>query len=272
MNDNKTFFTSFDTKEPLGTAVQILNRFSPLYAGTVGLDGKPQVRPVSFAGEADGALYFLTAKNCRMYAELSKTPYIGLCAFDAESETVFRLSGKVSFTEDDDVIERCVLSCPTVLQNAGGDRKTLIAFFLLEASLEAENALLPSVELRLPDPSGILIGITIKKKTELRDRLTRVFERREAEPPLLDPSLDAETVKLYDGALFVFAEAAKALWLRIDIRPVERAAVFETWDEREKYTALAARLIGNAVIAYPEDITYWLNPETLKELRDKTTV
>ncbi len=270
MKDNKAFFSTIDTKDPIGTAVQILNRFSLLYAGTIGLDGKPQVRPISFAGEANGALYFLTAKNCRMYAELSKTPYIELCAYDAETGTTFRLSGKVSFTEDVDVIERCVLSCPTVLQNAGGDRNMLIAFFLLGAmaSLESENILLPSVELRLPDPSGILIGITIKKKTELRDRLIRVLERREAEPP----TLDIETVKLYDGALFVFAEAAKALWPRMDIQPIERAAAFETWDEREKYTALAARLIGNAVISYPEDITYWLNPEMLKELHDKTVV
>lgn len=267
MKDNKTFFSSLDVKDPLGTAVQILNRFSPLYAGTVGLDGKPQVRPFSFAGDANGALWFLTAKNFRMYAELSKTPYIELCAFDSETDVTFRLSGKVSFTEDEDVIERCAVCCPTVLQNAGGDRKTLIAFFLLgaKASLESENALLPSMELRLPDPSGILIGITIKKKTELRDRLTRVLERREAEPP----ALDEETAKLYDGALFVFAEAAKALWPRMDIRPIERAAVFETWDEREKYTALAARLIGNAVISFPEDITYWLNPETLKEHREQ---
>ena len=270
MKDNKTFISLLDAKDPLGTAVQILNRFSPLYVGTVGLDGKPQVRPVFFAEEANGALYFLTAKNSRMYAELSKTPYIEFCAFDTETETTFRLSGKVSFTEDVDVIERCVLSCPTVLQKAGGDRKMLIAFFLLGAvaSLESENILLPSVELRLPDPSGILIGITIKKKTELRDRLIRVLERREAEPP----SLDEETAKLYDGALFVFAEAAKSLWPRMDIQPIERTAVFETWDEREKYTALAARIIGNAVISYPEDITYWLNPETLKELCDKTAV
>ena len=98
--------------------------------------------------------------------------------------------------------------------------------------------------------------------------MIRVLERREAEPPQLDPSLDEETAKLYDGALFVFAEAAKALWPRMDIQSIERAAVFETWDEREKYTALAARIIGNAVISYPEDITYWLNPETLKELRE----
>ncbi len=52
----------------------------------------------------------------------------------------------------------------------------------------------------------------------------------------------------------------------LDIRPIERAAAFETWDEREHYTGLAASLIGNAVIDKPEDLTYWLNLETLADL------
>ena len=54
----------------------------------------------------------------------------------------------------------------------------------------------------------------------------------------------------------------------MDIRPIERAAVFETWDQRERYTKLAAELIGNAVIDKPEDLSYWINPETLRTLRD----
>ena len=42
--------------------------------------------------------------------------------------------------------------------------------------------------------------------------------------------------------------------------------MFETWDERERYTRLAAELIGNTVIDKPEDLTYWLNKETLNTL------
>ena len=52
----------------------------------------------------------------------------------------------------------------------------------------------------------------------------------------------------------------------MDIRPIERAAVFETYDERERFTSLAASLIGNAKIDKPEDVTYWLNRETLDAL------
>ena len=70
-----------------------------------------------------------------------------------------------------------------------------------------------------------------------------------------------------EGGIAAAVEAAKALWPRMDIRPIERAAVFGTWDEREKYTKLAARLIGNAVIDKPEDLTYFLDPERLAELR-----
>ncbi len=246
-------------KDNVKAAAHFLQNVGPLYAGTIGLDGRPQVRPAAFAFEEGGALYFLTLKSSRMYAELSKTPYIQFCRYDEESRTTLRLSGKACFTENGEMIERACTSCPDVPESAGGDRKMLILFFLLGAELLLE---MPGTEteerkLRLTDPSGVLVGITIRKKTELRGRLQRILERREAEPP----APDSESARLYDGALFVFAEAGKALWPRMDIRPLERSAVFETYDDRERYTGLAAAAIGNAVIDDPEDMTYWLDPE-----------
>lgn len=257
----------WDKKDAVNTVAQLLERSFPVLAGTAGLDGKPQIRPVPFLFAQDDALYFLTAKSRRLYAELCRTPYIQLCAFHRETETCLRISGKVCFAGDETLTERCVRQRPELLEAMGGEKKALIAFFLLEAKAELTVGLDEAVqtELRLPNPSGVLMGITIKKKTELRDRLSRILERREAEPM----AATEETVRLYDGALFLFAEAAKAMWPRMDIRPIERAAVFETWDERERYTGLAAELIGNAVIDKPEDLTYWLNAETLAELRER---
>ena len=249
----------------LSAITELLERSAPVYAATVGLDGRPQLRPVCFLFQQDGALYFLTAKSRRLYAELCKSPDIQLCVSDRETETCLRLSGKVCFTEDQDLILRCFRERPAVTAALGGDRKALIAFFLMGVRVE-QSACYEEAPLEawtLPDPTGVPVGITIKKKTELRDRLARILERREAEPP----ATADEIIKLRDGALFLFAEAAKALWPRMDIRPIERAAVFETWDQREHYTKLAAELIGNAVIDKPEDLSYWLNPETLKELR-----
>ena len=245
-----------EKKEYARAAALVLQNTAPLFAGTVGLDGRPQVRPAWFAFEQDGALYFLTRKSSRMYAELSKKPYVQFCCADRDTQTTVRLSGKVCFTEEQELLDRAAAACPAVLRHANGEKKQLIAFFLLGAEILAERDGPEPGEQRLvlPDPAGVRIGITIRKKTELRDRLSRILERREAAPP------DRDTIPLYDGALFVFAEAAKALWPRMDIMPLERAACYETYDERERYTAMAAALIGNAVIDDPEDMTYWLDP------------
>ena len=248
----------------LSEIAALLEQSAPVYAGTVGLDGRPQVRPLCFLFQQEGALYFLTAKNRRLYAELCKTPEISLCVSERETESCLRVSGKVCFTEEKELISRGLREQPGMAAALGGDEKALIAFFLLGVRAERTAACeeVPLESWTLPDPSGVPVGITIRKKTELRDRLARILERREAEPPAV---ID-ETAKLLDGALFLFAEAAKALWPRMDIRPIERAAVFETWDQREHYTKLAAELVGNAVIDKPEDFSYWLNPETLKTL------
>ena len=242
-----------------------LGRRAPVYAGTLGLDGRPQLRPIRFLFARDGALYFLTAKSRRLYAELCKTPFVQICCPDSEAARFLRVSGKVCFTEDQALLREALRQYPGLPEEMGAEEKALIAFFLLGARAELTPGLAetPLAERALPDPQGLLIGITIKKKTELRDRISRILERREAEPPCLP----GESALLYDGALFLFAEAAKALWPRMDIRPLERAACFETWDQREQYTKLAASLVGNAVIDKPEDLSHWLNPETLEALR-----
>ena len=243
-------------------AARALSACSPIFAGTVGLDGRPRIGTAELACAEGGALYFLTLKCEMFYAELCKTPYIQLLV--RRGGETLRISGKVCFTQDADILVRCIKARPDMLEGAAGNRDMLIAFFLLGAEAELETGG-EKREFIIPDPEGVLIGVTIKKKNELRDRLSSILERREAEPP--EEYGGAE--KLLDGALFVFAEAAKALWPRMDIRPIERAAMFGTWDEREKYTALAARLIGNAVISSPEDMTYWLSEETLAELAER---
>lgn len=237
-------------------AVDSLLRSFPVFAASIGLDGRPQARPAAYAFERDGAFYFLTLKSSRAYAELSKTPYTEFCAADPETGSALRLSGKACFTEDEQTVAQAALACPAVTEKAGGERKMLIAYFLtgVKGIIEIGGA---ESGFSLPDPSGVLIGVTFKKKAELRDRLTRVLQRRESEPP----GLCRQDLALFDGALFVIAEAAKRTFPRMDITMLERSAVFETYDEREEYTARAANIIGNAVIDKPEDLTYLLDPD-----------
>ena len=237
-------------------AADLLMRSYAVCAATAGLDGRPQAHPAAYAYEREGALYFLTLKNSRAYAELSKTPYTEFCVTDPADGSSFRLSGKVCFTAEADTVRSAARACSGIPEKVREDEGMLIAYFLTGVSgiIETDGG---ELRFSVPDPSGVLIGVKLKKKTELRDRISRILQRRESDPP----ALCGEDAALYDGALFVFAAAAKALFPRMDITPLERSAVFETYDDREKYTDGAARIIGNAVIDKPEDLTWWLDPQ-----------
>lgn len=222
-----------------------LLRDCPVTAAVIGLDGRPEARPVSLQTGA-GDLTFSAPRNNRLYAELSRKPVISLLCRDPDGDALVRIGAKICFTDDE-----------------AADREGVSRFVLTEADVElivgeAEH------HFALPDPAGLLRGVTIRKKTELRDRLSKLLIRRE-EGGAGSVSEDLFAVKLFDGALLLFAESAKTLWPRMDVQPIERAAIFETWDEREAFVRLAKQLIGNAVIDKPEDMTWWLNPETLME-------
>ncbi|MBQ4428484.1 MAG: hypothetical protein II871_01785 [Clostridia bacterium] len=243
-----------------------------LYAATKGLDKLPKVHPIEFLFEQDGGLYFALPKCEAFYGELSLFPNVMLCAADGKSLKVLTLSGEAVFTEDEAIIKRCLEASAALQKRWGKDTKLLIAFFIRDAEAVFTSMLGDErAAISTGTPENALIGITLKKDTELRDRLIKLMERREAEPPETEGEAALFSQKLYDGALMYFAETAKALWPRMDIRPIERSALFETYDEREKFTALAKKLIGNASIEKPEDITHYLNKETLAELNKKAS-
>lgn len=72
------------------------------YMATVGLDGKPKVRPVQFIVEYDG--WFCTNSKKSMHAELVKNPWIDLCGsklLENEIQTTWiRLSAEAVFEEN----------------------------------------------------------------------------------------------------------------------------------------------------------------------------
>ena len=295
--NNLDFFKALDYENGLEVVTKIFDRFPLQYAATIGLDEKPQVRPIEFKFEKDGMLYFDAAKCYRSYAELSKTPYLQICVCDDETNTYLRVSGKAVFCEDEDIIEMCFANSPLLTKQFGDDKKMIIAYFLtdVEAELASFTEGIPARKYILENSKDAPVGITIKKNTELRDRLLKLLEAREAEgntaTEMHTENADKDTTdgvdknttesvnnalftqKLYDGALFLAAEKAKELWPRMDIRPIERAAIYETYDEREKFTNLAKKLLGNVVFDKPEDFTYYLNKETLMTLyKEKSNI
>ena len=69
------------------------------YLATVGLDGKPKVRPFMFILERDGKLYFSTSNQKPLYKEIKKSPFVEIVT--ASPEFVwFRFNGKAVFSDD----------------------------------------------------------------------------------------------------------------------------------------------------------------------------
>ncbi|MBQ6541193.1 MAG: hypothetical protein IJL73_01785 [Lachnospiraceae bacterium] len=230
-----------------------------LIAGTTGFDKKPKLHKAELCYEADGTFYFAVPKCESFYGELSLCPVLTLGAYDREEKTFLRIQGQAVFTEEKDVIDRCLQASSSLREKWGEEPGMLIAFFLKDVTLELVRDDGTSETIELGTPENVLVGITMKKDKEIRDRLTRIMERREAEKPELLDEASIRRQKICDGTLLLLAEKAKELWPRLDIQPAERSVIFETWDEREEYTRLARKRLGNTRIDKPEDLTYWLS-------------
>ena len=277
------FFAALREDKPLEAVRSVLQRFPQLVAAVTGTDKKTYLWPARFLFEENGALWFAAAKCTLYYGQLSMTPVLKLGLITQETGSFFRLSGKVLFSEEKDLIDRCLQADPSLQAAYGPDPGMFIAYTLsgIEADLLPSRPEIPARSWKIGDAAGLPPVITFRKKTELRDRLVKILERREAEGPKLTadgnilsgsvPLPEAEeerekalfAQKLFDGALMAFAESAKTVWSRLSIQPIERSALFQTYNEREQFTALARRLLGNVTVDKPEDLSYYLNKETL---------
>lgn len=78
--------------------VSFLKNSGVQYFATVGLDGRPKVRPFQFMFEEGGKLWFCTSNQKQIYKELQNHPFIELCTADIKMSWL-RLSGKVVFAD-----------------------------------------------------------------------------------------------------------------------------------------------------------------------------
>jgi uncharacterized pyridoxamine 5'-phosphate oxidase family protein len=135
-SDTLEFFKSLDYDDGLSVVTSVFARWPLQYGATLGLDGNAQVRPIEFKFEQDGVLYFDTVIFYTSYQELLAHPYIQLCICDQETMTYVRLSGKVNFTDDADVIERCFANSPVLTSQFGDHREVVIGYYLTEVTAE----------------------------------------------------------------------------------------------------------------------------------------
>ena len=88
---------------------ECLDRIGLQYLATIGLDGKPKVRPVQYMVLHEEKMWFCTNSEKAMYAELQKFPFIDLCASRLEKNEIntswIRFSAEVVFEENQAVKE-----------------------------------------------------------------------------------------------------------------------------------------------------------------------
>ena len=88
---------------------ECLDRMGLQYLATVGLDGKPKVRPVQYMVLSEGKMWFCTNSEKDMYAELQEFPFIDLCASRLEKDEIntswIRFSAEAVFEENSAVKE-----------------------------------------------------------------------------------------------------------------------------------------------------------------------
>ena len=101
---------------------------------TIGLDGKPKVRPFQFMLEEGGKLYFCTSNEKNVYKEIENQPYVEFCA-SGENFSWLRLKGKVVFSQDIAIKSKILDGSPIVKTiYKTPDNPIFEVFYLDEAS------------------------------------------------------------------------------------------------------------------------------------------
>jgi uncharacterized pyridoxamine 5'-phosphate oxidase family protein len=89
------------------SVVDFLRKSQTQYLATLGVDGRPKVRPFQFKLEDGGKLYFSTTNDKQVYKEIVQQPWVELCAC-GENWSWLRLSGRAVFSNDRAIKSRII--------------------------------------------------------------------------------------------------------------------------------------------------------------------
>lgn len=119
--------------------VRFLQENPVQFLATIGLDGKPKVRPFHFMLEDDGRLWFCTSNRKDVYNELQKEPYIELSVASPE-HTWLRVAGKVVF-ENNMTVKNRIMENNEIVRSLyrTADNPVLEVFYLDEAVASVSN-------------------------------------------------------------------------------------------------------------------------------------
>lgn len=97
----------------MNEVIQFLKENPVQYIATIGLDGKPKVRPFQFMIEEDNKLFFSTSNQKNVFSEIKNTSSVELCISNEKFEWM-RLSGDVVFSDDLEIKRKVIESSELV--------------------------------------------------------------------------------------------------------------------------------------------------------------
>jgi uncharacterized pyridoxamine 5'-phosphate oxidase family protein len=116
------------------TIVDFLKKSGVQYFATVGLDGKPKVRPFQFMFEDGGKLYFCTSNQKPVFKQMEANPNVEICA-SGENFSWLRLNGKVVFSKDLGLKAKVCEISPTVKSVYKTPDNPIFELFYLENAI-----------------------------------------------------------------------------------------------------------------------------------------
>lgn len=82
------------------------------YCATLGLDGKPKVRPFQMMYHEKGDIFYCTGAKKDVYAELKQNPFLEISV--STLEKWLRIRGKVHWVTNTETREKCLDASPLV--------------------------------------------------------------------------------------------------------------------------------------------------------------
>jgi uncharacterized pyridoxamine 5'-phosphate oxidase family protein len=83
----------------MSVVADFLKKSGVQYFATVGLDGRPKVRPFQFMMEEGGRIYYCTSNRKPVFAEMRRQPRVEISACGEDSSWI-RLAGMAVFEAD----------------------------------------------------------------------------------------------------------------------------------------------------------------------------
>ena len=135
----------------MNKVVEFLNANPVQYLATVGRDGKAKCRPIMFAGELDGKLWFCTNNTKDVYKDMQENPEVEISVSSPEYAWI-RLHGKAVFENNMAAKEMCIQN-PIVKGQYGEATNPIFEvcsiWIMLTASLPTSPATLPTSSKKL---------------------------------------------------------------------------------------------------------------------------